>query len=144
MKPKILVVDDEKDITDMLASFLTLEGYEVNTVNDPSKVMGMLTSDNYMIVITDIMMPKVDGLDLIKDIKKFNGIIQVIVITGYVTMPNILSAFRRGASNLFFKPFENLDCILEEVKAIEQKQQRIISIIKDLKKIKPDETETHP
>ncbi len=124
MDIKVLVVDDEKDITDSLESHLRLGGYEVFTTNDPLKAMDIIDKNNIKVVISDIVMPGLNGVDLLKNIKESNGIVQVIMITGYVTINNLLSCLRYGASDCIFKPFENLDVISraveEEVKKLEK------------------------
>lgn len=135
MNVKILLVDDEKDITDLLSKYLSLEGYNVTAVNCPKEALKMVEEDNFHILITDIMMNEMTGVELTEKVKKYNGLIQVIAITGYVTMDNILSAFRYGVNNCFFKPFENLEVIKEEVDVAIKKLNRITEVLKGLKKM---------
>lgn len=133
MNKKILIVDDEEEITKLLADYLGLFGYTVDTSCNPVEALAMVEESNYQIVITDLMMPEMDGNELLTKVKKHNGLIQVIVITGYVTMENILAAFRRGASNVFFKPFESLDCIKTEVELAFSRMARVKQVLRDLK-----------
>lgn len=140
MKIKILIVDDEVQITQMLENYFSLEGYEVASANDPLVALQMIEKENYNIVITDIKMPNMNGLDLLKEIKKYNGLIQVIVITGYVTMDNILAAFRRGAVNCFFKPFENLDMLKHEVQLAVTRLARVQEVLKKLHDMKHEQS----
>ena len=111
---KILVVDDEKEITDLLVRHFSFKGYDIIGVNDAKAALKMIEDGNYHIVISDIVMPGMDGLELLREIKDYNGAIRVIMITGHVTMHNILTAMRRGADNCLFKPLGDLDR-LEEV-----------------------------
>lgn len=105
---KILVVDDERDITSTLKRYFTFEGYDMDVINDPYSALKMIHEGNYMIVISDIAMPGMNGIELLSRIKNYNGMIQVIMITGYVTLDNILSCLRLGADDCFLKPLPDL------------------------------------
>lgn len=109
MQIKILAVDDEKEITDLLVRHLSYLGYNVIGVNDPHQALKMIEEDIFHIVISDIVMPGMDGLELLRRIKKHDGGIKVIMITGYVTMHNILTAMRNGADDVIFKPINDLE-----------------------------------
>ena len=111
MEIKILVVDDEQEITELLVRHFTFKGYDISGVNDPLKAIKMIENDNYHVVISDIVMPDMDGIELLKRIKAHNGGIKVIMITGYVTLHNVLSAMRNGAENVFFKPLKDLESL---------------------------------
>jgi DNA-binding NtrC family response regulator len=108
IKVKILVVDDEKDIVDLLVRHFKFLDYDIVGVTDPLEALRLVEEQNFNIVISDIVMPKMDGLELLRRIKGYNGGIQVIMITGYVTMHNILTAMRRGAETVFFKPLRDI------------------------------------
>lgn len=133
MNPKILLIDDEKTITDSLIRFLEFEGHEVDALNDPLKAMALIGKTNYMVVICDISMPGKNGLELLSEIKKYNGMIQVIMITGFVTMDNILSCLREGASDCLFKPLD-LDQFRDAVEEAVGKIQKWEKILKWLQK----------
>ncbi len=106
---RILVIDDEEEITDLLVRHFSYKGYDIIGVNEPQKALKMIEEENFSIVITDIVMPGMDGLEILKKIKAYNGAIQVIMTTGYVTIHNILTAMRWGAETVFFKPLTDLD-----------------------------------
>jgi CheY-like chemotaxis protein len=105
---KILIVDDEKPITDTLTRYFRLEGYEVTACNSPFEALQIIHRENILIVISDIAMPGMDGVELLRRIKRYNGMIQIIMITGYVTLDNILSCLRLGADDCFIKPLGDL------------------------------------
>lgn len=130
MKLKILVVDDEVEIANLVKNYLTLCDYDVEAFYNPVEALERIKTSKFHIVITDIVMPDMSGVDLIREIKKHDGMIQVIAITGYVTIDNILTAFRLGAQNMFFKPFDNMDEIIAEIKLIESKFERIAKVLK--------------
>ncbi len=129
---KILAVDDEKEITDFLVRHFTLLGYDIVGANDPREALSMIEEGNYHIAIIDIVMPVMNGLDLLKRIKKYNGGIKVIMITGYVTMHNVLTAMRNGADNVFFKPLTDLNKLENAVTEAVNKISMWQNILKEL------------
>lgn len=133
MNTKILIIDDEKTVSDSLLRFLKFEGYEADTVNDPLKAMEMIEKTNYMVVVCDISMPGKTGIELLSEIKQYNGMIQVIMITGFVTMENILSCLSLGASDCLFKPLD-LDKFREAVEESVGKIKKWEKILKGLQK----------
>ena len=81
--PQILVVDDEKDIRDITEAFLMLNGYEVDTAKNGKEALDKILANHYDVVITDLQMPKMNGLELLEKIShlKLNPV--TIVVTGY-------------------------------------------------------------
>lgn len=136
MKIKILVVDDEPEITDSLVRILRLEGYEADGVTNPITALEMVKKDNYLVVISDIQMPEMRGTELLRAIKEYNGMIQVIIITGYITIDNILTCLRRGANDCFFKPLKDRDELLNAVKVAIGKLERWEQVISQMVKMK--------
>lgn len=108
MEAKILIVDDEEGITNSLVRYFRLLGYKVDGVNSPVKALEMIHNENYMIVISDIMMPEMSGIEMLGKIKSFNGMIQVVMMTGVVTIENVLACLRNGANDCYLKPLEDL------------------------------------
>lgn len=111
--PRILVVDDEEEICAMISRRFRMLGHDIVTETNPLKVVPRLASENILIVISDVVMPEMSGVDLLKEIKQFNGLIQVIMMTGHVRQEYAMDCMRRGAMTMLFKPLEDLD-ILEE------------------------------
>lgn len=120
MNPGILIVDDEVNITTSLKRFFELNDYKVMVTNSPLDAIRIVEEENIQVVITDIMMPEMSGIELLKKIKEFNGGIQVIVITGVVSIDNVLTCLRAGAQDCFLKPLKTLDDLRSAVdRAIE-------------------------
>ena len=71
----------------------------------------MVEDEHFNIVVSDIEMPEMNGLDLLRKIKDHNGMIQVIIMTSFIKVNNTLNAFRYGASDLIFKPFDPLEIV---------------------------------
>lgn len=115
IRPRLLIVDDEKAITDTLARFFEFEGYSVITVNDPYSALKAVSRESVFVVISDIAMPGMSGVELLKRIKQYNGMIQVIMITGFVTLENILTCLRYGADECYLKPLSDLGVLKRAV-----------------------------
>jgi DNA-binding NtrC family response regulator len=113
----ILHVDDDPQFTRIVAHVLQRKGYEVVSLNDPQQVLGELIRHGYRIVLLDIDMPGIDGIDMLRRIKEYDGGVQVIMLTGLVTLSNAMAAFRRGAEACFFKPLEDYSPLVNAIEA---------------------------
>ncbi|HIJ79979.1 MAG: response regulator [Desulfobulbaceae bacterium] len=131
-KYKLLIVDDSKSILHTLGRVFADTPYDVTTIDNPVKAYDKIENEHFDIVISDIMMPELDGLSLLRKIKDFNGTIQVIMITGYLTINNTINAFRYGANDIYFKPFDDMDELVKAVDAAASKLDRINEILKML------------
>lgn len=105
-KGKIIVVEDEQDILTMLCELLSANDYTVEAYVDSRKALAALKNGGYQVLITDLMMPKVDGLQLINFIQKEYLDTLGIVMTGYGSMDSAISAMRSGAFDYILKPFK--------------------------------------
>ena len=110
-KYRVLVVDDSKPILDLLADAFANTDYEVKTVNDPVIAYQMIEDGHYNLVVSDIEMPEINGIELLRKIKKHNGLIQVIIMTSYTTLNNTLNTFMSGAADMVFKPFDPVEIV---------------------------------
>jgi DNA-binding NtrC family response regulator len=105
-KGKVIIVEDEQSILTMLSEFLSANGYTVDPYIDSKKALSALKNNDYQVLITDLMMPKVDGLQLINFIQKEYLNTLGIVMTGYGSMDSAISAMRSGAFDYILKPFK--------------------------------------
>jgi len=119
---RILLVDDEDGIRKSLSTYLESSGYEVDTAADAMTARDLLGSQSYGLVLTDISMPEVSGLDLLQEIKSGHPGIEVIMITGYLDISFAIQAMRRGAYDFFTKPF-NYEKILLTIERVEEKRR---------------------
>lgn len=117
----ILHVDDDRQFTRLVAHALQRKGFDVVSINDPHQALGELIRHGYRIVLLDIDMPGLDGIDLLRRIKEYDGGIQVIMVTGLVTLSNAMAAFRRGAEACFFKPVDDFEPLVRAVESTFQK-----------------------
>ena len=117
MSAKILVVDDEKSIRDSLNMILTDEGYNVISAADGEEALNLLADDNFDIVISDIKMPNVDGMELLSKGSKTSPSTFFIIMTAYASVNTAIEALRHGAYDYIIKPVE-FDDLLIRVKRL--------------------------
>ncbi len=118
-KYKILVIDDEKRIRDVTSKMLTQEGFEVAVAETGDIGMDMIEKNNFDIILLDLMMPGISGLDVLPYLKKNHPYSVVIVITGYATLKHSIEAMKNGAFDFIPKPFDPQDLRIIIAKAIE-------------------------
>ncbi|MDY6987097.1 MAG: sigma-54 dependent transcriptional regulator [Thermodesulfobacteriota bacterium] len=103
----ILVVDDEKNYLVVLSAFLTEEGYETLTAEEGQQALEILEGADIDLVLTDMKMPSMDGIELLRRIKEKSHDLPVVVMTAYGTVEKAVEAMQRGAFNFIQKPFQN-------------------------------------
>ena len=118
MKNKILIVDDEKLMRVSLEDKLIKEGYEVSSFSNASEGIKVLQSTNFDAVITDLRMPKMDGIELLRRIKKLSPDTVVIIMTAYGSIENAVTAMKEGAYDYVTKPFSLEELIIKLRKAL--------------------------
>ncbi len=110
-KINILVVDDEQIILDSIRKLLKNEDYEILTVSSVNDGLEAIKKTDINIVLTDLMMPEIDGLEFMQMIKKDNPKIPVIMITGFATINTALQATQLGAFDYIAKPFSKKELL---------------------------------
>ena len=107
----VLVVDDEQVVIDGVGRHLTRDGYEVRTALSGADALSILESEGADVLISDLMMPGMDGLALLDRIADLDQPPPVIMITGYATMRTALQALRKGAFDYIAKPFTRAELL---------------------------------
>lgn len=124
MEKGILIVDDEKDIRQLLYQALTqMGGYRVEMANDGEEALQKIENSKFDLVLTDMRMPKMDGLQLVKELSKRRPEIATVVMSGHGSIDAALEAVRRGASDFLSKPFNLPEIIVRLNKAMEERQR---------------------
>lgn len=118
-KGKILIVDDEKDVRRLLEKILHGAGYSVSSVSTGNDALTSIKSDLPHVVILDLMLPDIDGLNVLKKVKEMEHSIQVIILTGHETVKSAVEAMKLGAFHYMPKPFDNDELIIITDKAME-------------------------
>ena len=115
---KILVVDDEKNVRVLFERILAKEGYEVECAASGSEAIDKLANNSFDLVVTDLKMEGIDGLDLIRKGKRTNQAIPFILISGYGTAQTAVSAAQEGADVYLMKPIDMKDLKLAVKRAL--------------------------
>ncbi len=126
MKIKIILVDDEPEILEILHKFLLIEDYSVRCAQSGREAVELFNQERAHVVITDIRMPGMDGLELLRTVKHLDEQVEVIILTGHASIDVAISALRNdGAFDFLTKPLENLeDLLLSIEKALDRRRLR--------------------
>lgn len=127
----ILVLDDEKVFRDEITEFLENDSFHVFSAEKPSEAFGILENNEIDVMILDLRLPEMDGIQVLQKVRQSWPDIEVIMITGYGDMDAVIQAMRNGAVEFFPKPFRLLD-----MKAAIQRTKRFINLNHRLKEIK--------
>lgn len=113
----ILFVDDDQQILELVSTYLGRFGYRVDTVNSGMLALDKVQQNDYAMVFTDLIMPEISGLDLLKAVKKSNPTTEVIIVTGYGTIESAIEALKLGGYDYLQKPinFERLKILIERI-----------------------------
>lgn len=114
----ILIVDDEKNYPRILGAVLEEEGFEIQTANSGKEALEVLQNAEVDLVLTDMKMPAMDGIELLEEIKGKDPELPVIMMTAYGTVDKAVEAMQKGAYSYILKPFDNERLILYVNKAI--------------------------
>ncbi len=117
-RPRVLVVDDEASIRDLLAKTLALAEYDVDLAPDGRTALERLRIIPYDLLITDLKMPGVDGLTVIREARRLKADLPVIIITGYSTEASAIDALNLGVSGYLTKPFRVPMVLAKAAKAL--------------------------
>ena len=124
MGERILVVDDEKVVLGAVRKALKKDDYEIDTIGNAEEALKMLKNNKYDLIITDLMMPDIDGIELLKILHDMDLDIQAIMITGYPTIQTAMTAKRFGAFEYITKPFTRQELRSVVIRAIRHGKQQ--------------------
>jgi len=105
-EPKILVVDDDRGLTDNLVQYLKKMDYQAFPAYGGREGLTKFEQDDFQVVITDLKMPEMDGMELLEKMKKLDNDAIVIILTGYGTIESSVAAVKKGAYDYIPKPLE--------------------------------------
>ena len=118
----VLIVDDELAIRELLVDVLADTDYELSTCDDGESALTALKQDDFDLILTDIMMPGIDGIELIRAAKQLKPDIIPLVMTGYGTLDTARAAVKEGAYDYVLKPFNVAELKFAIANAFERKQ----------------------
>lgn len=143
---KILIIDDDRAICEYMQTLLERDGFTVKTLSDPTLAEDELKGGGYHLVVLDLMMPKLDGIEVLRRIRKIDDDVAVIIFTGYPNQESAIASMRLKAVDYLTKPFnvdefrEVLSRVMREkglARTPEEQLHRVIGdIIRNLRKEK--------
>lgn len=119
---RILVVDDEPVIRELLADFLSLEGFNVRVAENGSVALAELSKHRYDLVLSDLKMPTMGGIELLDAIAKHTPEVVTVIMTGFGTVETAIDAMKRGAYDYILKPFKVEEVVHTVRRALEKKR----------------------
>ena len=124
MKTRILLVDDEEQFVQALSERLALRGYDVTTSLSGEDAVEKVKHYNYEVVILDVAMPGLDGVDTLREVKKLKPLTEVIMLTGHATVETAIEGMKLGAIDYLVKPCETEDLVNKINKAQQRKAEQ--------------------
>jgi putative nucleotidyltransferase with HDIG domain len=142
MEEQILIVDDEENINNILARRLTREGYLCVTANNGREALNYFYKNTFSLIISDIKMPEMDGVELLKRVKSVDPNMMVIMVTAYPEIDMAVEAMRLGAYDFIIKPADLDFVVLSVKKALEKKrlEEEVETYHKNLEKLVEERT----
>jgi DNA-binding NtrC family response regulator len=120
MSARILVIDDEVDMLSLIRLILTEKtDYEIITTNNPLEVSNLLNEKKFDVIVTDLKMPIMDGMDVVDAIRKQDALVPIIIITAYGSVESAEEAVKKGAFDYITKPFRQEQLLISLKRALE-------------------------
>lgn len=116
---KVLLIDDSQEILENLSEYLTSEGYDIATASDGTQGLSKIAKESYDIILTDLKMPKADGMEVLSYVKENSPETICIILTGYGTIKNAVEAIKMGAFDYLTKPVQMDEIIITLKRAME-------------------------
>jgi two-component system C4-dicarboxylate transport response regulator DctD len=132
----VLHVDDDPAMLRIVRNSLSTHGYEVISCQDPTAAQAIILRENIRVCLLDIDMPGQSGLELLRQIKKLDSGIQVIMLTGLVSMSTVLESNTHGAEAIFFKPLADYQPLLEALDDSYRKIDRWWRALQELRQLR--------
>ena len=135
---RILVADDDDIARDVITTLLSRDGYSVTHVSDGVEAIGLLRLEDIHLVITDLMMPRADGIEVLKFAVRSNPDIAVVILTAYGTLDTTLEAIKAGAYDYLTKPFK-----AQEISILAERAYQRTVLIDDNRELKKNLRDTY-
>lgn len=119
MNKSILIIDDEPKMAGILKTALERDGYSVDSITDPTEMADLMIQNQYNIIVSDMKMPKMTGIEVLEKAKKINPDVEFIMITAYATAQTAVESMKKGAYDYLIKPFP-IDELKIRIKRIEE------------------------
>ncbi|MDT8272703.1 MAG: response regulator, partial [Desulfomonilia bacterium] len=121
-KHRILVLDDEPNIVEVLITRLEALGFPVQGCTSAQKALDILRKEEFSLLITDMKMPDMDGMEVLRKVKKIDPDLEVIILTAYGSIEGAVRAIQQGAHDYLVKPFEPVELVVKIESALEKRE----------------------
>ncbi len=115
MKYKVLLVDDEETMLKYLSRFLIKRGFDITTATNGSEALEKIKQQDFITVLLDVLMPGMDGIETLREIKKIKPLTEVIMLTGHASVQVAIKGMKLGAFDYLMKPFDR-DKLIEKLR----------------------------
>ena len=133
---RVLVVDDDPIMLETVKRLVHQIGFPADAAASGFEAIEMFRQNNYLIVVSDIVMPEMDGVELLERVKELSPTTRVIMMTGYMKMENILKCLRRGADSCVIKESKNFDKMEKALRRAAEMIQEWRDLLVDLNKMR--------
>lgn len=116
MEGIVLIVDDEPEILETLRRCLVLAGLPVETCSDPEEALARVRVKGYPVMLSDIMMPGMSGIELLRQVRSRQPLCNVIMMTAFTSMDKVVECLSAGAVDYLVKPFDDLDAVVARIR----------------------------
>jgi DNA-binding NtrC family response regulator len=124
MKTRVLIVDDEEEFVETLSERLTIRDYDVTTSLSGEDAIEKLKHYNFDVIILDVAMPGMDGIETLRNIKGIKPLIEVIMLTGHATVSSAVDGMKLGAFDYLMKPCDTKELVAKINAAFERKSDQ--------------------
>jgi len=124
MKTRVLIVDDEKEFVELVSERLTMRDYDVTAAFSGEEALETVKKYNFDIVILDVLMPGIDGIETLREIKRIKPLTEVILLTGHAAVDTAIEGMKLGAYDYLTKPCEISDLVTKLDKAHNRKAEQ--------------------
>lgn len=131
MTDSILIIDDEPELLNALQTFLDLRGFSADTESDPERALSRVLEGRYGVVLVDIVMPRMDGLEVLRRIRAERPEVEVVMITANSTRERVMSARWLGAADFILKPFSDLELIAQVILLALERARRWVEVARN-------------
>ena len=121
MKNKILLVDDEEIMLKYLSRFLIKKGFDISTAMNGNEALEQSKEQDFIVVLLDVLMPGMDGIETLREIKKIKPMTEVIMLTGHASVQVAMQGMKLGAFDYLIKPFDQ-DKLLTKLQMAREKR----------------------
>lgn len=123
MKIKVLLVDDEKEFIETLAERLEVRDFNVETAFDGNEAVSKIKEQDFDVVVLDVLMPGMNGIETLREIKSIKPLVNVIMLTGHATVETAIDGMKAGAYDYLMKPTDTNDLVSKIAKAYNLKAE---------------------